>query len=246
VLGELYKPKGLALETAQQVLEVENPYACNVACGCLNKCAYCYVPKVTKSKAFRLPKETPMKLVKEQLERMPDHPKGVFLSFLTDPFHSKVKDSTEELISFLLDEGIRVATLSKLDASTFYVRHGMTIVSLDNQFYSRFEPNAASPQFRIETLKLCKGKWKEFTWVSIEPYPPSAIYKQNLEMLLEQLTFVDLIIFGKWNYDKRANTEEARREYADDIFVLSDFCKSNGIRLHVKSNTLKFAYGVSA
>ena len=31
MLGELYKPSGLARETAQQVLEVEEPYAVNVA-----------------------------------------------------------------------------------------------------------------------------------------------------------------------------------------------------------------------
>jgi hypothetical protein len=75
----------------------------------------------------------------------------------------------------------------------------------------------------------------------MEPYPPSAIYKQDIKALLEELAFVDLIVFGKWNYDKRATTEEARQEYAENINVLTDFCKSNNIRLHIKSDTLSFA-----
>lgn len=245
MLGEFYKPKGLALETAQAVLEVGEPYACNVAWGCTNACAYCYVPKLTHQKSssvIRYPKSPPVDLVRRQLEKMPlnQRPKGVFISFCTDPYLPKNKDATENLILFLLDEGIEVATCSKIDASEYYVRHGMTIVSLDSQFHDQFEPNASTPRFRLETLELCKGRWREYVWVSMEPYPPSVIYRQNLRLMLEELKFVDLIVFGKWNYDKRANTEEARKDYKDDVEILTDFCKSNSIRLHVKSDTMKF------
>lgn len=119
----------------------------------------------------------------------------------------------------------------------------MTIVSVDRDFWRKFEPNTLEPQRRIAALEDCKGD-KEYPWVSMEPYPPSAIHKQRIEDLLEELNFVDLIIFGKWNYDKRARTEEARREYAANIAVLTDFCKSNNIRLHIKSDTLKFVCAV--
>jgi len=129
--------------------------------------------------------------------------------------------------------------LSKLATSYYYSRHGMTIVSLDHEFWREFEPNALEPWKRVTVLENCKAD-KEYAWASMEPYPPSAIYKQKLEDLLEALNFVDLIVFGKWNYDPRAYTEEARREYAVNVEVLTDFCKSNNIRLHVKSDTLKF------
>jgi len=246
MLGELYIPRGLAYETAKAVLETERVYACNVGYGCSNACLYCYVPRFTRRRRdaceVQLPQKPPVELVRHQLEHQWrfhwTSKLGVFLSFLTDPFLPKVKESTEKLIEYLVDQ-TKVATLSKLSTSYFYSRHGMTIVSLDHEFWTKFEPNTTPPLRRIETLEQLKGE-KEYVWVSMEPYPPSAIYKQDLEALLEELNFVDLIVFGKWNYDKRAQTEEAKREYAENVQVLTDFCKSNNIRLHVKSDTLKF------
>ena len=269
MLGELYRPKGLALETAQAVLQTEQVYACNVAYGCSNACLYCYVPRFTRRRRdaceVRLPKKSPVDLVKHHLEHqwinvseyyvfrhgtivsLDDNfhtwtsKLGVFLSFLTDPFLPQVKESTEHLIAYLLDLGVTIATLSKLATSYYYSRHGMTVVSLDHDFWQKFEPNTLEPQRRIAALEDCKGE-KEDVWISMEPYPPSAIHKQRIEDLLEELSFVDLIVFGKWNYDPRARTEAARGEYAENIKVLTDFCKSNNIRLHVKSDTLKFAF----
>jgi DNA repair photolyase len=241
------------LETAQAVLEteVENVYACNPAFGCSNACAYCYVPRFTRRRRdaceVRLPAKPPVELVQHQFEKQLrfhwTSKLGVFLSFLTDPLLPQLREETEKLISYLLDQGVTVATLSKLGVSEYYGRHGMTLVSLDPDFWMKFEPNTMPPLRRIETLEQVKGAWHEYVWVSVEPYPPSAIHKQNLQDLLDELSFVDLIVFGKWNYDKRARTEEARQEYAGNIEVLTDFCKSNNIRLHIKSDTLKFVEG---
>ena len=50
----------------------------------------------------------------------------------------------------------------------------------------------------------------------------------------------DFIIFGKWNYNVVASTPAARAEYKDSVDVFRDFCKAQGIRFHVKSETLKF------
>jgi len=248
MLGELYVPKGLAYETAKTVLETQQVYACNVAYGCSNACLYCYVPKFTRRRRsecqqVRLPQKPPVDLVRRQLEKQWrfhwTSKLGVFLSFLTDPFLPQTKTSTEQLISYLLDQGVTVATLSKLATSYYYSRHGMTIVSLEREFYQTFESNTLNPWKRIAVLEDCKAD-KEYAWVSMEPYPPSAICKQGLEDLLEELNFVDLIVFGKWNYDERARTEQARKDYTENVQVLTDFCKSNGIRLHVKSDTLEF------
>jgi len=255
MLGELYKPSGLALETAQAVLETEMVYACNVAFGCSNKCSYCYVPRFTRRRRdsceVRLPQKPPVELVRHQLEHQWRFhwisKLGVFLSFLTDPFLPQLYGNTEDLIKLLWSHGIRVATLSKVATigmvSNREIRHGMTIVSHENKFRNEFEPNTPSPLTRIADLKGLKENWDQYVWVSMEPFPPSAIYKQDLKALLEELNFVDLIVFGKWNYDKRAQTEEAKREYAENVQVLTDFCKSNNIRLHVKSDTLKFVQG---
>jgi DNA repair photolyase len=244
MLGELYKPKGLALETARAVLEVDAPYACNVALGCSNQCTYCYVPKITKTKEMRQPKNSISELVKAQLKKGL-YPQGVFLSFLTDPFHYKNRENTENLIHFLheWDWMMPIATLSKLGISeneNLNMRNGISIVSLDKEFQRKYEPNTLAPKNRLKALLITH--LKGYAWASLEPYPVSAIYKQNFMPLLEELKFfdVDLIVFGKWNYDKRASTPQARQEYSQNIDTLRDFCKSNNIRLHIKSDTLKF------
>jgi len=252
MLGELYRPHGLALETAQAVLEVQDPRACNVALGCSSKCSYCFVPRFTRRRRdsceVRLPQKSPADLVRHQLEHQwhfhfaKGHKEiGVFLSFLTDPFLPKVARETQKLVEMLLLEyGFTVATLSKLGCSPIRgIRHGMTLVSIDDVFWRQFEPNTVSPLTRLGVLKTLEQEG-EYAWVSVEPYPPSAIYKQRIEDLLEELNFVDLIIYGMWNYDARARTQEARGEYAENIQVLTDFCKSNNVRMHVKSDTLKF------
>jgi DNA repair photolyase len=242
MLGELYKPKGMARETAQAVLEVEEPHACNVAWGCSNGCLYCYGPKVGKESRekwlqVRYPKISPYCSVERQLLKGLK-PQGVFLSFMTDPFLPET--STAALIGMLRDKGIRVATLSKLDVSRFHnIRHGITVVSLDHYFHLRYEPNTLPSYTRLKFLKAAKDRG-DFVWISMEPYPPSSIHKQNLLQLLEEIKFVDLIVFGKWNYDARAKTEQARQEYAGNLVVVKDFCRSNNIRLHIKSDTIKF------
>lgn len=250
MLGELYRPAGPALETACVVLEAKCPCACNIALNCTNGCTYCYVSKVTKSKVFRLPKTAPVQLVKEQVRNGKGfRPEGVFLSFLTDPFLPANVDNTEELIEYLkfdihedvwFNEDVKIATLSKIRLSMFSgVRHGVSIVSFDREFWRQYEPNTTDPLMRLQLLRD-----RGFVWVSMEPYPPSTIYKQDFKAFLTHFEdhHVNLIIFGKWNYNARAKTEEARIEYAENIDVLTDFCKSNNIRLHVKTDTMKFAF----
>ena len=242
VLGGLYRPKGLALETAKAVLESDKVMAVNVASGCTNGCAYpCYVPLITKSRVMRFPKEAPAFIVKRQLDQMQpeDRPDGVFLSFLTDPFLGVNREATEALVCFLLEDHVKVAVLSKMNVSRFNVRSGMTIVSLDEAFRKRFEPFTPAAACRVEKL-LKASREGRFTWVSMEPYPPSALYQQSFSQLLETVSFVDLIVFGKWNYNELANTEAARKEYSFFVQTLRDFCRSNHIRTMIKSDTVRF------
>ncbi len=246
MLGELYKPQGLARETAQAVLKCEEPFACNVSTGCSNQCVYCYLPKFLHTSReqcakVRHPVSTPVQLVTAQIEKGL-HPEGVFLSFLTDPFLPENEDASDRLCGFLLQHNIKVATLSKCGFSKYGVRHGITLVSLDDMFHDTFECYTTYPDYRLAHLWMWK-KHGAYVWVSMEPYPTSSIYKQSFDALLERLFFVDLIVFGRWNYDARANTLEARQEYSDRINTLTDFCKAHGIKWHIKSDTLKFVGG---
>lgn len=248
-LGELYKPKGLALEQARAVLQVEEPYAVNVALGCKNQCKYCFVPLVRRTsrdlpQEMRCPRIEPLRLVRRQLklarERRRPFPEGVFVSFMTDPFLPQNRGTTERLIGYLLDHGISVATSSKSGVSGhFGVRHGITVVSLGRDFWKEWEPNAPSPRQRIQLLKRAHNRG-DFTWVSMEPYPPPAIHEQDIDELLKKMDFVNLIVFGRWQYDRRAATEEARRAYTKVLDEAARFCSKHRIRFHPKSETLDF------
>ena len=245
MLGQLYKPKGKALDTARAVLECDDVYACNIAKGCTNQCSYCWLkefPYFMENGRMEFPKKPPVELVREQIEKGLK-PKGVFLSFLTDPFLDINREHTESLIYFLFTQGIKVATLSKIDVyDRVNIRTGLSIVSLDNDyrdFRDRYEPNTVAIILRLNMLKYVK-KNGGYVWVSIEPYPTPDIWKQDLIELLEELSFADFLLFGKWNYDYRAENLAARIFYRDMVNQFTGFCKEHKIRHFVKPDTLKF------
>ena len=188
---------------------------------------------------MRFPKEKPFGLVLKQLEKGL-RPEGVFISFNTDPLLRENYANTWALISLLRAYDIRVAVLSKegvLLLPDWEIRHGITLVSLSNDFAKVYEPNATTPLKRLDGLKLASEEGA-FTWVSIEPCMPPAIVKQDLRELLEEISFVNFILMGKLNYDKRANTSEAIEYYQRAITILRDFCNDHSIRYYVKRETI--------
>ncbi len=265
MLGEWYEPKGLALETARTVLDTTNVRAVNVAWGCPNGCKYCYGPLAARCskeqwRKMRQPTKTPLELVRQQLSKyyeekplryLSDLP-SLFASFFTDPFHPLNRQNTQELVDWWasgLNQG-SIATLSKLGIPDLHnvcrssVHPGLSIVSLDEKFRECYEPNTLPYKNRLRMLCVSYEEGCE-NWASLEPYPCWDIWPQRIDPLLEELKFwgVRLIVFGKWNYDARANTEAARQDYENIINTLRDFCRSNAIRLHVKSDTLEFVSG---
>ena len=243
MLGQLYQPKGLAYETAKQVLEAENIHSCNVAWGCTNCCTDCYI-RYIKPGEIRYPKVEPCKLVEHQL-RSGFETDGVFISFETDPLLQQYNLlNTTNLVLLLRRHNIPVAVLSKMGVVPFPdVRHGVTLKSHEEEFRKKFEPNALPINDRITALRIMNNSGN-FTWVSDEPHPCPAIYKQDDREFWESINFVDFIIFGRWNYNPLSRTEKAHRYYADTVPMFIDFCKDYGIRYHVKETTMKFIKGV--
>jgi DNA repair photolyase len=235
MLGKPYYPRGRAMETAQQVLEKRNPMALNVALGCPNRCGYCFgriaffKPDWTN---MRLPEQNPLDIVKKQKF----NPEGVFLSFATDPFVKENRKNTLDLLTFFRERNILTATLSKVDVPDIKGnRNGMTIVSLDPKFNLAWEPKAPLSSERIRKLKA-RHYEGEYTWISMEPFPPPEIWEQDLIELLEEIKFVDFIIFGKWNYDNRASTKEAISFYREKAIEFRDFCEAYKIRYWIKGS----------
>lgn len=247
-LGEIYEPKGLALETAKAVLDLERPWACNVALGCTNMCEDCYGPACFKKSdwgTIRKPSAPPRNLVLRQLYKMERKgvslPEGVFISFGTDPLLPVNQVETADLANLLFDFGIKVAVLSKMGSLSKApkVFHGATIVSLSKRYKQLYEARAADIGHRIKALRDAHARG-EYTWISMEPYPTPSVYDQDLIEILEAVTFVDLIIFGKRNYDTRTSGPDARSFYKLTVNKFRDYCSSHDIRYHIKSDTLKF------
>jgi DNA repair photolyase len=242
ILGELYEPRGKALETARAVLEVDKVYAVNVAWGC-NNCSYCYNRRLTKGK-ITYPKKPPFYLVKKQLESG-IIPEGVFMCFGCDPYMPENTRSTWNVIKLLLEYKIIVATLSKMDllnVQTSRIRHGMTVVSLSKEFSRREEKGAIPPSARIKKLRDAYNQGL-YVWGSLEPAPCPAKYKQEIRPLLEKLSFVHFLILGKWNYEPLCQTPEAHKFYLELADEFIDFCKDHAIRYHVKKEIMQKQLG---
>jgi len=240
MLGQMYYPTGKAMETAAAVLDIDESgvFACNIAYGCRNACDYCYIPYIEPGE-MRPAKVAPCEQVSKQFMKGL-RPEGVFLSFATDPFLEENRLRTECLLKFLERRKIPVATLSKIGISgKVGIRNGVTVVSNSYEFCKRYEPNAPDFTARINAIEEANMDGEK-TWVSLEPFPPPAIWEQNLQSLLSDISFVDFIIFGKWNYNKLAGTPEAREFYAQAVPEFQDYCKSHGIRHYIKKETLKF------
>jgi DNA repair photolyase len=252
MLGELYTSVGYALETTQAILGKKNAMSCNVAIGCRGNCRYCYGPNFMHvkredwCKKLRLPKENPAKLIAHQLTKIPA-PEGVFFCYTTDPLILETivytLDAIHEL--HLKVPQCRTAVLTKTarlhllpDHKT--MRYGATIVSFSEDFNKTYEPGMPTSYLRLVNLQSMKTERDAFVFVSAEPYPCSAIQKQDLYQFLDKISFADLIVFGKTNYDARASTPEAKAEYKDLVAIFRDYCKQHKINGYVKAETLKF------
>jgi DNA repair photolyase len=235
-------------------------YGLNHVEGCSHGCRYpCYAmmlkkrtgqvktydewiqPKIVGNALELLEKEIPK--LKEKINR-------VFMCFATDPFmyrQKEVIDLSLKIIERLNRDGIKVVTISKgiypkelTDTKRYGAsnEYGSTIVSLSENFRKNVEPGAAMAKERIKSLKRLHESGLK-TWVSIEPYPTPNIIEQNIEDVLRQVSFVDEIVFGKWNYNKIVGFFDQHRSfYNREALKVLDFCRRRNIKRHIKDGTL--------
>ena len=108
---------------------------------------------------------------------------------------------------------------------------------MSQEFHSRFEPFSPLPSERVESLRNLHDLGLK-TWVSLEPYPTPNIIRQDINDILNQVDFVDKIIFGKWNYSGLVNGyEEVREFYTACSDKVIDFANQNHIPYHIKNKT---------
>ena len=235
-------------------------YALNHVEGCAHGCKYpCYAMKLKKRwgiinsyEDWIQPKivGNTLELLKKELLRLKDKMDQVYLCFSTDPFMyhvREVQDLTLRILRILHKEGMKAVTLSKgvypedlLDKAIYgqLNEYGITIVSLFEDFRKRFEPNAAPVSARIGALrKLHEAGLK--TWVSMEPYPTPNIIKQDIREILNEISFVDRIVFGKWNYSRQTSAFIRQREFYNSMaHEVIKFCNKKSIDVHIKEGSI--------
>lgn len=193
-----------------------------------------------------------LELLDKEIPKYKNEIKFVHLCFMTDPFmykYPEIADMTLKIINKLNSNGIRCNVLTKgiypkeLRNTKRYSNkneYGITLVSLDSKFKEKFEPNSAPYMGRINALKLLHEAGLK-TWVSMEPYPTPNLVKQNLYDILKKISFVDNIIFGKLNYNCESTAFEKDNKlfYEVQTRIIETFCKSKGIKYHIKYGTQK-------
>lgn len=232
-------------------------YTMNFILGCSHGCKFpCYAylqmkrfGKVADYDDWCKPKlvSNTLELLDKEIPRLKGKIQSVQLCFSTDPFmyeYSEVCEMALKAIKKLNDAGIKCTVLTKgilpysLSELSSENEYGITLVSLDEKYREKMEPGAASYRERLAALKALHDAGCK-TWVSIEPYPTPNLIEQNLSELLEAVSFTDRIIFGRTNYSKEASAyKEHKKFYNEKADEVIRFCKSRGIKYHIKNKTI--------
>lgn len=228
-------------------------YSMNHVLGCAHGCKYpCYAylmkkrfGQVKSYEEWCEPKlvANTLELLDDEIPRLKDKIKSVFLCFSTDPFmegYPEVAKMSLAAIRKLNDAGIKCTVLTKgilpieLADLSPENEYGISLVAFNQEFRKRYEPNTARYIFRVNALldlhrRGCK------TWVSMEPYPTPNILSQNIYDVLWHVNFVNKIVFGRWNYSKEVSAFEGHREFYNNQ---AEIVKNLGIECRIKQGTI--------
>ena len=231
-------------------------YTMNHLLGCSHGCKYpCYAfmmkkrfGKIKSYDEWIQPKivANTLELLDKEIPRLKDKIKSVQLCFATDPFmygFDEICVLSLAAIKKLNDAGIKCSVLTKgilpakLAELSTANEYGISLISLDENYRAQMEPGAAPYVERIAALKFLHNVGLR-TWVSMEPYPTPNIVEQNLIDVLDAVSFVDKIIFGRTNYSKDVSAFPMHKNFYNDcVAQVIDFCKNLAIDYHIKHGT---------
>lgn len=232
-------------------------YTMNHVLGCAHGCNYpCYAFSMKKRfgqvKTYEkwckpyLVSNT-LELLDKEIPKLRNKIESVQLCFTTDPFMYRydeiakmsidaIKKLNEaEIKCTVLTKGILPIKLADLSDENEY---GITLISLDEKYCKQMEPGSAPYNKRVAAMKALSDKGCK-TWVSIEPYPTPNLIEQDLDTLLNAISFTDKIIFGRTNYSKEVNSYMAHKEFynekAEEVIA---YCQKKGIDYYIKEKTI--------
>ena len=135
----------------------------------------------------------------------------------------------------VLTKGILPIELAEFSKENEY---GITLITTNEAFRKRMEPGAAPWKKRLAALRALHDDGCK-TWVSIEPFPTPNIVRQDLRVLLEEVSFVDRIIFGRMNYSTEVTAYTQHKQFFNDRAAeVVVFCNERGISYHIKDGTI--------
>ena len=232
-------------------------YTINHVQGCAHGCKFpCYAMMMAKrfgkAKTYEEwcePKlvENALEILDKEIPRLKDKIRSVHLCFTTDPFmygYDEISRMSIEIIRKLNAEGIKCTVLTKgiLPAELTILSHeneyGITLISLDETFRKAMELNTAPYQERIAALRALHDAGCK-TWVSIEPYPTPNFIEQNLNEILDAISFCDKIIFGRLNYNKKVSEYNGYKNFFNSVAEqVIEYCRINNKKCHIKDGTI--------
>ena len=232
-------------------------YTINHIQGCAHGCKYpCYAMSMAKrfgkAKTYEEwcePKlaENALEILDIEIPKLKDKIESVHLCFTSDPFmygYDEVADMSIAIIKKLNAAGIKCTVLTKgilplaLADLSPENEYGITLVSLDEDFRKEMEPNTAPFEERIQALKALHDAGCK-TWVSMEPYPTPNFIEQDLNAILEAISFCDKIIFGRLNYNKKVSEYKGYKEFFNNCaHTVIEYCENNNKQYHIKDGTI--------
>ncbi|MDI6816934.1 MAG: radical SAM protein [Actinomycetota bacterium] len=235
-------------------------YALNHAEGCTHGCTYpCYAMMMKKRcgviasyEDWVRPKivENALELLDKELPRLKSKIMQVFMCFTTDPFMYEIEEvnhltlqilqrfNKDKVKGILITKGVYPDCLIDRQLYNEQNEYGVSLVSIDEEFREKHEPFSAPYEKRIEALRNLHDAGLK-TWVSIEPYPTPNIFKQDIRELLERVSFVDKIVFGKWNYSRLTTAYSRHREFYNSMALeVASFCEHHLIQSYIKAGTI--------
>lgn len=200
----IYEPKGAALEYSQ--------LAINLYEGCEHGCKYCYAPACRFKKkeeyfanqTIRRDVLTKLEMDLQEMVKNEDSRRTLFC-FICDPYQKDEEFNilTRKALTLFsaYNKNFQILTKGGLKAIRdfdLYSKgdaYAATLTFYNEKLSEKWEPKAAKPIERIESLKIAKAIGIE-TWVSFEP----VIYPNETFKLLERTyEFTDLYKIGKIN-----------------------------------------------
>lgn len=232
-------------------------YTMNHVQGCSHGCKYpCYAylmaKRFGKVKSYvewiePVLVDNTLELLDKEIPKLKDKIESVQLCFTTDPFmvgYPEIEQMSLASIKKLNIAGIKCVILTKgilpiklLNYSSEN-EYGITLVSLDERYRENVEPGAAPYAERIKALRALHDAGCK-TWVSMEPYPTPNLVQQDLAEILQTVSFVDRIIFGRANYNKAVSDYKGHKVFYNACAnKVIGFCEMNNIQYHIKHGTI--------